>query len=85
MVMLAVSGHYVFAELSGVSERVLVTLPRAGYACGLTFSYLLTGGGGVSAMLRTASGRVLWSSPPAASAVWEAVGLPDSRYLTPPH
>ena len=57
--MLAVSGHYAYAELSGVSERVLVTLPRAGYACGLTFSYLLTGGGGVSAMLRTASGRVL--------------------------
>lgn len=54
---------------------------RAGYSCGLTFSYYVTEGG--TLLLRTSSGSVLWSSPPlGASPAWEVVGLTDSRYLT---
>lgn len=77
----ALSGHYVSLQVSHDSEGVVVSYPRAGYSCGLTFSYYLTGGGGVSLILRTSSGTVLWTSP-STSAAWEVVGLSDSQYLT---
>lgn len=75
-------GHYVFAQVSSELERVIMSYPRAGYSCGLTFSYHLTGEG-VNLVLRTSLGTILWLSLPAASAAWEVVGISESQYLTP--
>lgn len=75
-------GHYAFAQVSSELERVIMSYPRAGYSCGLTFSYHLTGEG-VNLVLRTSLGTILWLSSPAASAAWEVVGISESQYLTP--
>lgn len=74
-----------YAQVSPNSEEVVMSYSKAGYLCGLTFSYHLAGGEGVSLVLRTSSGTVLWSSPPRSaesSSAWEVSGLTDSSYLT---
>ncbi len=80
--MLLSLGHYVYAQASSMSDTVIVTYSKAGYSCGMTFSYYLTGEEGVRLILRTSSGAVVWSSPPGLTSRWETAGVPDSQYLT---
>lgn len=73
-----------YTHIPTVSDHVVVSYPKAGYSCGITFSYYLTGGGGVTLSLRTSGGVVLWSasSPADDTPTWVGAGITSTRYLT---
>lgn len=74
---------YVQVPAVSGSERVVAFLSRAGYACGLTFSYHITGVGRLD--LRSSSGVTIWSSSSdEGMARWVIATLPESsQYFTP--
>ena len=82
---LCLVGYYLAGLITPGTERIMATLPRAGYACSLSFSYYISDRTGARLDLRSSSGQLIWSSTAdrGAGMGWIETNLPgSSQYFT---
>ena len=73
-----------FGEAVSGSERIVATLPRAGYACSITFFYFISDRSTTRLDLKSSSGQVIWSSiAESGMGIWTSATIPvSSQYFT---